>query len=158
MILATICLIAAIGVAWTKSPTDVVRISLESLGFLALLSPKIFCGFFIAAAVPILIPPDQLAHWVGKDSGPRGVVVVSFAGALIPGGPTMIFPLAANFRLAGASTATLISFVTAWNLLGVNRTVIWEISFLPIEFVTLRVLLCLPVPILVGFAAHRIFR
>ena len=91
----------------------VVEIATRYLGLLALLSPKILCGFFIAAAVPILLPPERLNQWVGQDSGFRGLLVAALAGALVPGGPMMIFPLAASFRLAGASTATIITFVTA---------------------------------------------
>lgn len=158
LILLALACAAAIGVALKSGPMRVVEITLEYLGFLALLSPKILCGFFVAASVPVLIPRQTLAEWVGKDSGGRGLLVATVAGALVPGGPMMIFPLAASFRVAGASAAVLISFVTAWSLYGVNRTVIWEMSFLPFDFVLLRVLICLPMPFLTGWIAARVLR
>ncbi len=134
----------------------VLEITLEYLGFLAILSPKILCGFFVAASIPILIPHEILAKWVGKNSGARGMAIASLAGAVIPGGPMMIFPMAAGFRTAGASTATLIAFVTAWSLGGVNRTIVWELSFLHIDFVLVRVLICLPLPFLAGWVASKV--
>lgn len=136
----------------------VLEIAATYLGFLAILSPKVLCGFFVAASLPILVPPETLTRWVGQGSGLRGLVVASAAGALVPGGPMMIFPLAAGFRVAGATTATIISFITAWSLYGVNRTVIWEMSFLHADFVLMRVAICLPLPVLVGLVAQRFVR
>lgn len=158
LILSCIALLAAFAVARQSGPMRVVEIAASYLGFLAVLSPKILSGFLIAASVPILVPREMLMRWVGQDSGLRGLAIASLAGALVPGGPMMIFPLAASFRLAGASTATLISFVTAWSLYGINRTVIWEMSFLHIDFVLLRVAICLPFPVLAGWVAARMFK
>lgn len=157
-ILFAIALCAAIAVAVQKGPLRALEIAAGYLGFLALLSPKILCGFFVASALPALIPRDVMVRWVGSESGTRGLLVACVAGALIPGGPSMIFPLAAGLRAAGASVAVLISFVTAWSLYGVNRTVIWEMSFLHIDFVLLRVLICLPLPLFAGWFATRVLR
>ena len=126
MILLAIAIVAATLVAWMKGTMRVLEIAASYLGFLAILSPKILCGLFIAAAVPILVPREVFTRWLGGKSGLRGLGVASLAGALVPGGPMMIFPLAVGFRAAGASMATLITFVTAWSLYGINRTVIWE--------------------------------
>ncbi len=157
-ILTGIALAAAGAVAYLKGPGRVIEITASYLGFLAVLSPKVLCGFFIAASVPILIPRETLSAWVGRDSGTRGLLIACLAGGLVPGGPSMIFPLAAGFRVAGASTGVLISFVSAWSLYGINRTVIWEMSFLHIDFVLLRVLICLPLPFLAGWIATNVLR
>lgn len=158
MILLAITSCAGTAVALLQGPWRVVEIALNYLGFLAILTPKILCGFFIAAALPILIPRAVITRWVGHGSGNRGLLAASVAGAMVPGGPMMIFPLALGFRAAGASTATVICFVTAWSLYGVNRTVIWEMSFLHADFVLMRVALCLPFPFLAGWLAARFLR
>jgi uncharacterized membrane protein YraQ (UPF0718 family) len=150
--------VASVGVAWSEGPMRVVEITLNYLGFLVVLTPKILCGFFIVAAVPLLMPRETLAKWIGQDSGARGLLVASVAGALVPGGPMMIFPLAVSFRAAGATSATIIAFITAWSLYGINRTVVWEMSFMPVDLVVLRVAICLPLPILVGLMAQRVLR
>ncbi|MEM7718276.1 MAG: hypothetical protein AAF222_03675 [Pseudomonadota bacterium] len=158
LILLGIAVAAASGVAYLKGPGRVVEIALSYLGFLVVLTPKILCGFFVAAAVPILVPREQLTRWVGQESGLRGLVVATLAGAVVPGGPMMIFPLAASFIVAGARLPVVVAFVTAWSLYGLNRTIIWEMSFLQIEFVLFRVLICLPFPVLAGWLAGRVFR
>jgi len=130
------------------------QIALSNLGFLALLSPKILCGLFVASALPLLIPREHVISLMGRDSGLRGLGLGTLAGMLVPGGPVMTFALAASFLTAGASRGVLIAFITAWSLLGLNRTIIWEMSFLSTEFVALRYLLCLPLPILAGLLAR----
>ena len=158
LILLAITSAAAVAVAVLKGPGRVFEIALDYLLFLGALTPKIVFGFFIAASVPILIPREVFTLWLGQESGIRGLAVACLAGALVPGGPMMIFPLAVGFRVAGASAATLITFVTAWSLYGINRTVIWEMSFLHIDFVLLRVLICLPFPFLAGWLASKVLR
>lgn len=158
LILLVVALAAASAVAWLKGPVRVAEITIEYLGFLAVLSPKILCGFFVAASVPILVPRATLTRWVGQESGMRGLVVASLAGALVPGGPMMIYPLAASLLASGARLAVVISFVTAWSLYGLNRTIIWEMSFLHIDFVLLRVAICLPFPLLAGWLATKVVR
>ncbi|MEL7300828.1 MAG: hypothetical protein AAFM92_10625 [Pseudomonadota bacterium] len=158
IILLVVATGASAGVAFTEGPGRVAEIAASYLGFLALLSPKILCGFFIAASVSILVPREMLTRWIGAGSGARGLLIACLAGALVPGGPSMIFPLAAGFRAAGASLAVLITFVTAWSLYGINRTVIWEMSFLHIDFVLLRVLICLPLPLLAGWFVAQVMR
>lgn len=158
LILLGITTAAAIAVAVKEGPLRVVEIAADYTLFLVVLTPKILFGFFIAAAVPILVPREVFTRWLGRESGVRGLAVASIAGGLVPGGPMMIFPLAVGFRAAGSSTAVLIAFVSAWSLYGINRTIIWEMSFLHIDFVLLRVLICLPIPLLLGWIAMRVLR
>ena len=157
LVLLVIALGAALGVAYLRGPARVLEIAASYLGFLAVLSPKILCGFFVAAALPILVPREQLLRWVGQESGVRGLAIAALAGALVPGGPMMSFPVAASLLAAGARLGVVVSFVTAWSLYGLNRTLIWEMSFLHIDFVLLRVALCLPFPILAGWLASKVF-
>ena len=145
-------LAAAVAVALKDGIAHTVEISLGALGFLGLLLPKITAGLFIAAAIPILVPRDKITRWIGRDSGVAGLAFATLAGALLPGGPAMIFPLTAAILVSGADLAASFAFVTGWSLFNLNRTLIWELSFLPWDFVGIRVLLCLPLPILLGMA------
>ena len=124
------------------------------LGFLAVLLPKIGLGLFVAASIPLLLPRERISAWIGRESGMRGLALASAAGALLPGGPSMVFPLAAALLAAGADLGAGLAFVTGWSLLSLNRTLIWELSFLDWHLVGLRVLLSLPAPLLVGLAAR----
>ncbi|MBV6656933.1 MAG: hypothetical protein KI785_04110, partial [Devosiaceae bacterium] len=47
-----------------------------------------------------------------------------------------------------------IAFITGWLTLGINRAIVWELSFFGTEFVLVRLLVSLPMPILCGLAAR----
>lgn len=155
IILCTLTLSAAVAVGVLRGWDRVVVHSVEGLWFVGELLPKIACGVFVASALPIVLPRETVAKWVGPDSGARGLVYSALAGAVIPGGPMMTFPLAAGMLAAGADIAAALTCVTAWSLYGLNRTLIWELSFLPADIVGLRVLICLPFPVLIGWAVRK---
>jgi hypothetical protein len=54
----------------------------------------------------------------------------------------------------GADVGTAVAFITAWNLLGYNRALIWELPFFGPEFVGWRILIALPLPFIGGFLAR----
>ena len=151
-------LAAGIGLFLRDGAWAVWQVVFSNLGFLALLLPKVVAGLFVAAAIPILIPRDWVVRALGRDSGWRGLTLTTIAGAVVPGGPVMIFALSASLLSSGAHLSTLLAFVTSWSLLGLNRTIIWELSFLSADFVALRYLMCLPAPFLVGLWARWMIR
>lgn len=116
--------------------------------------PKVAAGVLVAAFLRILLPKEVVARWIGERSGLRGLFVATLAGAIIPGGPMTIFPIATALYLSGADRGSTIAFITAWLTIGINRAIVWELSFFGAEFVILRTLISLPVPILCGLAAR----
>jgi uncharacterized membrane protein YraQ (UPF0718 family) len=83
-----------------------------------------------------------------------GILIAMVMGAVLPGGPLTIFPIAGAFLLLGADVGTAVAFITAWNLLGYNRALIWELPFFGPEFVAWRILFALPLPIIAGLMAR----
>jgi uncharacterized membrane protein YraQ (UPF0718 family) len=116
--------------------------------------PKVIAGVLVAAFLRILLPREVVARWIGERSGLKGLVVATLAGAIIPGGPMTIFPIATALYLSGADRGSTIAFITGWLTIGINRAIVWELSFFGPEFVILRTLVSLPVPILCGIAAR----
>lgn len=116
--------------------------------------PKVAAGVLVAAFLRILLPKEVVARWIGERSGLRGLAVATLAGAIIPGGPMTIFPIATALYLSGADRGATIAFITSWLTIGINRAIVWELSFFGPEFVILRTLISLPIPILVGVAAR----
>lgn len=158
LVLAAFTLAAGGVVALTRGADRALQIVVDTAWFVTILSPKIAAGIFIAATLPLLMPRDRVAQWIGRESGLRGLALAALAGAAIPGGPMMTFPLAAGFVTAGADIGAVVAFVSGWSLLGLNRTLIWEFSFLPADLVWTRYLLCLPFPLLIGYGARRVAR
>lgn len=135
------------------SEAVVARMADAGYQILSLL-PHLVLGLLIAAAVTVLVPRQRVARWLGADSGMKGLVVASFIGAIMPGGPFASFPLVYALAQAGADIGALIAFLIAWAAIGVNRLVIWEIPFMGLEFSTLRFLSSLPLPIIAGAIAR----
>jgi uncharacterized membrane protein YraQ (UPF0718 family) len=120
--------------------------------------PKMLAGCLISAFVTRLLPKEVVARLVGEESGILGLLIAMVMGAALPGGPLTIFPVAGAFLLLGADVGTAIAFITAWNLLGYNRALIWELPFFGPHFVLWRVIVALPLPIVSGLIAREVAR
>ncbi len=126
----------------------------KDLELLVGMLPKMAAGCLIAAFVTRLLPREVVARVVGSESGMLGLLVAMMMGAALPGGPLTIYPLAAAFLVLGADVGVAVAFITAWNLLGYNRALIWELPFFGPEFVGWRILIALPLPIIGGLLAR----
>ncbi len=129
-------------------------ILVEDLELFASILPKVAAGCLIGALVRLLVPREAIVRWVGEGSGLRGLLIAAAVGAIFPGGPFTIFPLAAAFMLSGADRGSAVAFVTGWLLLGVNRAIIWEVPFFGTDVVLLRALISLPLPLAAGALAR----
>jgi uncharacterized membrane protein YraQ (UPF0718 family) len=116
--------------------------------------PKMAAGCLIAAFVTRLLPREVVARVVGAESGLLGILIAMAMGAVLPGGPLTIYPVAGAFLVLGADVGTAVAFITAWNLLGYNRALIWELPFFGAEFVGWRIVIALPLPLLAGILAR----
>lgn len=130
----------------------------QALGLMMLVAPVVAGAMLIGAYVKRLVPQHVIQHWLGRESGMRGLLVATCAGAITPGGPFAAFPLVVALYRSGAAFETGIAYLTAWSVLGVNRVLIWEIPFLGVEFTALRYLVSLPLPILAGLLARALTR
>ena len=115
--------------------------------------PVILMAVLLGAYVQALVPPSIARRWVGRDSGMRGLLVATVAGAITPGGPFAAFPLVVGMYRAGASLPVCITYVTAWGVIALQRVLVWEIAFFGLNFVLLRLLVSLPLPLLAGVIA-----
>lgn len=150
---ALLCLSGA--AVWiTRGPERFFDLLWSDLGFALMLMPKIFGGILLATALGLSLPRARVLALIGPDSGWRGLMIAAVAGAVMPGGPHVIYPLTLALIAAGADLAAGVTIVSAWVLLSLNRTLVWELSFIPVEFVAMRFLLTLPVPVLLGLVVR----
>ena len=139
-----------------KGPEVLMSAVTEELGFLVIIAPRIAAALVLAGFVQVLIPRDLVARWLGSRAGFKGLVIASVAGALTPGGPMTSFPLLVALFASGAHRGSLVAYITGWSILGLQRVLVWEVPLLGSEFALIRVLACLPLPVLAGFLASRI--
>jgi uncharacterized membrane protein YraQ (UPF0718 family) len=79
--------------------------------------PLLIFAFIVAGMVQVLVPQQLLSKWVGAESGMRGILIGTVAGALAPGGPYVSLPVAAGLLQAGAGVGTMVAFLT-----GIDRS------------------------------------
>lgn len=118
---------------------------------------ELLLGFLIAGLLDVLIPPDEITAWLGTESSIRGILVGWMAGLVIPGGPYLLFPIAANLWKTGAAPGALIALITAKTLVSPIRTLTYEAPLLGWPLTLARCLPALFVPPLMGILGQWIF-
>lgn len=143
---------AAVGIF--ESPEALwISVSGATLLFLSI-APLIVMGLFLGGIVKAIADPNKVAPVLGAQSGLKGLALASLLGAITPGGPFAAFPIVYGIFAAGADVGAVIAFLTGWALIAVHRIIVWELPLIGPDFVLLRVLVSLPLPILAGLQAR----
>ena len=122
--------VIVIAVALARAPQLVVR-GFQSTGrLLGGVWMELALGFVLAGLLDVLIPPPVLSQWMGGDDLRRGIFVGWAAGLVMPGGPYLVFPVAANLLRAGAAPGPLIALLTAKTLVSPIRMLTYEAPLL----------------------------
>jgi uncharacterized membrane protein YraQ (UPF0718 family) len=116
----------------------------------------LLAAFLVAGLTQVLVPREIIERWLGVGSGWRGILLACLAGALIPGGPYVYYPIAGGLLQSGASLGVLVAFVTAKNLWSVSRLP-YEFALLGPDLTMLRFALTFALPPLIGFLAEALF-
>jgi uncharacterized membrane protein YraQ (UPF0718 family) len=117
---------------------------------------KVGAGCLIGAFLARLLPRELVAKWIGAESGILGLFIATLLGAVLPGGPITIYPVASALLFVGADLGATVAFITSWTLLGYTRALVWEIPFFGFDYVMWRSLFSLPLPIIAGLLARLI--
>jgi uncharacterized membrane protein YraQ (UPF0718 family) len=119
--------------------------------------PLLIFAFIVAGLVQVLIPKEMIAKWIGEESGLRGILFGTLAGAFTPGGPYVSLPVAAGLLKAGAGIGTMVAFVTAWSLLSVARIPL-EVGIMGWRFTLIHLLSVIIFPPVAGLIANLIVK
>jgi uncharacterized membrane protein YraQ (UPF0718 family) len=87
-------------------------------------------GFVLAGLLEVLLPQPVLSRWLGTEHVGQGILIGWAAGLVIPGGPYVLFPIAANLFRQGAAPAPLITLLTAKTLVSPIRMLTYEAPLL----------------------------
>lgn len=91
---------------------------------------ELLLGFILAGLLEVLLPQPVLSRWLGAERLGQGIVVGWAAGLVIPGGPYLFFPVAANLFRSGAAPGPLIALLTAKTLVSPIRMLTYEAPLL----------------------------
>jgi len=144
-ILGAIAVITTI-IAFKKDPELAVQGARDSFGLFIGILPLMVVGIWTAGMLTSIFPKDTLSRLIGDEAGMKGLFIATIAGAFTPGGPFVQFPLVIAFLKAGAGIASVVTYLTAWSLLGLNRMLVFELPLLGwrLTFARLLASFCLP--------------
>jgi len=114
-------------------------------------------GFLLAGFFDVLVSREFLVKWMGEQSGAKGILIGWLIGLAMPGGPYVVFPIAASLFNQGVGVGPLVTFITAKSLLSPTRLFSWEVPFLGWPFVAARAIPSFLLPPLVGLIGQRLF-
>lgn len=120
------------------------------------LIPLLVLAFLLAGLIQVALPPEVITSWLGEESGFRGVLIGTVAGALITGGPYVSFPIIAAIFDSGAGIGTTVALISGWAMLGLGQ-IPFEVSLIGPRFTLIRVTTVFFVPFVAGMAAHFLF-
>lgn len=156
LLLAVIVLFLA-GLAWNQGGPELAGQGLLQGGEILLgVIPLLIFAFLIAGLVQVLVSSEVVTRWLGAEAGWRGIALACLAGALMPGGPYVYYPIAASLMHAGAGLGVLVAFVTAKNLYSISRLPL-EVALLGPHLTIVRFVLTLALPPILGVLAERLF-
>jgi uncharacterized membrane protein YraQ (UPF0718 family) len=157
-VIAALALAAGVTVYLRDGSERFLAILFDDVSLFGTMLPRILAGCLMGAFVTLLLPREAVARWVGAESGITGILIATAVGAILPGGPFTIYPVAGALLAAGADAGAACAFVISWTLLGYARAIVWELPFFGVDFVTWRIIFSLPLPILAGLLARVLWK
>lgn len=118
--------------------------------------PLLIAAFLVAGMTQVLVTKEFVTKWLGSQTGWKGIGLACLAGALIPGGPYVYYPISAVMLQNGAGLGVLVAFISAKNLWSVSRLP-YEIALIGFRFTILRFLITFIFPPLLGFLVNLLF-
>ena len=115
--------------------------------------PRVFFALLGAGFISEILPKDIIASWLGHGSGLTGIMIATAVGMIMPGGPIIAFPIVVALAKTGAGFPALVTFLTSWSLLGIQRVFAFELSMMGSRFVLNRMAAALILTPLTGIAA-----
>ena len=120
--------------------------------------PITLLGMGLAGILQVLAPPGVIGKYMGDDSGLLGLAIGMAAGLITPGGPYVMYPIGNALMTGGAGIGPMAGYVSARNLVTVNRLVVWELPFLGWPFTLTRILVSFWMPIAIVIFVPIVYR
>jgi uncharacterized membrane protein YraQ (UPF0718 family) len=149
-VLAAIAIVLAV-VAYLKDPGLPMLGVKNGMSLLWFVLPRLVPALILAGLMQVLVPQEIVGHYFGRQAGFRGLVIAEVAGVLTPGGPMVTVPLLVALSKSGAAMPSLVAYMTAWSLFGLQRIIAWEAPLMGWRFVSVRVLASLALPLIAGW-------
>lgn len=148
----------ALVVAYARRPALAGEGLLAGGRLLRGVAPELVLGFALAGLVDVLVPSATLVRWLGAESSGRGILIGWLVGLIIPGGPYVFFPVAAQLFRQGAAPAALLTLIAAKTLVSPIRMLTYEAPVLGWPLTLARLIPGVLVPPLVGWLGGVLYK
>lgn len=119
---------------------------------------RLLLGIALGGLIQVLIPAPLVVKWMGPTSGLKGILIGSYLGIVMIGGPYVIFPIIASLYRAGAGVGPVISLIVGWSLIPLDMPLVWQFPFLGVGIPLARYIVCLIITPLAGLAGGALFK
>ena len=139
--------------AWKKGRPGVVAALRGAWGMFSQIIRIVPLAMLVAFMLVQVLPNELIGGWLGDGSGVPGLALAGFAGAFVPSGPFVSYPIAMTLLHAGAGVPQLVAFVTGWSVLAVHRILALELPLMGPRFTLVRLGASLFLPLIAGLTA-----
>jgi len=150
LLLAAVAVVLAI-IAYLKDPGLPMLGAKNGVAMLAFVIPRMVVAIILAGLMQVLVPQDFVSRHFGQGGGVRALLLATLAGMVTPGGPMVTVPFMVALANSGAALSSLVAYMTAWSLFGLQRIIAWEAPLMGWRFVVARVVPSLAFPVIAGW-------
>ncbi len=150
IVLAAAAVVLA-GIAYLKDPGLPLLGAKNGFSMLAFVLPRMVVALLLAGLMQVLVPQDFVSRHFGQGGGLRALLLATLAGVVTPGGPMVTMPFMVALANSGAALSSLVAYMTAWSLFGLQRIIAWEAPLMGWRFVFARVVPSLAFPVIAGW-------
>ena len=150
IVLAAAAVVLA-GIAYLKDPGLPLLGAKNGFSMLAFVLPRMVVALLLAGLMQVLVPQDFVSRHFGQGGGLRALLLATLAGVVTPGGPMVTMPFMVALANSGAALSSLVVYMTAWSLFGLQRIIAWEAPLMGWRFVFARVVPSLAFPVIAGW-------
>ena len=150
IVLAAAAVVLA-GLAYLKDPGLPLLGVKNGFSMLGFVLPRMVVALLLAGLMQVLVPQDFVSRHFGQGGGLRALLLATLAGVVTPGGPMVTMPFMVALANSGAALSSLVAYMTAWSLFGLQRIIAWEAPIMGWRFVFARVVPSLAFPMIAGW-------
>jgi uncharacterized membrane protein YraQ (UPF0718 family) len=151
MISIVVLIVISAALVYRRDGIDgVLEILTHDLGLFGGIVPRVLAGCLLGAFIAEILPHEKVSRSLGPQSGLKGLLIGTAFGAILPGGPFTVYPVAGALLSIGADFGATIAMVVSWTLIGYGRAIAWEVPIMGTDFTLWRIVISLPVPVLAG--------
>lgn len=136
-IFINIIALGALGAAFFRNRKKALGALKAAVKMFFSLLPMLIIIIFLIGFLLGFIPSETLESFLGEQSGPLGVLIISIIGSVLHIPALLAFPLSASLLIKGASITVVAAFITTLTMIGMV-TLPLEIRVMGKHFALLR--------------------